>query len=108
MKEIKFNTGRKYTPEGQWIEAFSVGDYWNDSDFTQYVCFNDLSRGITCKTTIPCELTEKAIMRIYDMDTGGLLQSISEREFNYLRGIIEIPVFSEETGEYLYSKKEYI
>jgi len=59
MKEIRFNTGRKYSQEGQIIFARKEGEF---------VVFDDITRGIEGKTTVPCDLNEKDIMGCYDRD----------------------------------------
>lgn len=69
MKAIKFNTGRQYTAEGQTIVAYQVGEPAKDEisglDILT-VRFLDLSRMVSGEITVT-ELTEKAVMEIYDL-----------------------------------------
>lgn len=69
MKAIKFNTGRQYTPEGQVVVAYQVGEPDIDEEFGMTfltVRFIDLSRMVSGEITIT-ELTERAVMHFYDM-----------------------------------------
>jgi len=69
MKAIKFNTGRSYTPEGQVIVAYQVGESEKDEDFPEVewvvVRFLDLSRMVSGEITT-MGLTESNIMGLYD------------------------------------------
>lgn len=69
MKAIKFNTGRQYTPEGQIIVAYQVGEAVHDEEFDMTfltVRFIDLSRGVSGEIGVT-ELTERAVMHFYDL-----------------------------------------
>lgn len=68
MKAIKFNTNRLYTPEGQVVVAYTVGEPDKDEEFgmTFYtVRFLDLSRMVSGEVVVT-ELSERAVMNQYD------------------------------------------
>jgi hypothetical protein len=68
MKAIKFNTGRTYTPEGQIVIAYQVGEPDHDEEFGMTfltVRFIDLSRMVSGEVGVT-ELSERAVMHMYD------------------------------------------
>lgn len=68
MKAIKFNTGRTYTPEGQVVIAYQVGEEAQDEDFGLTfltVRFVDVSRMVSGEVTVTA-LSERQVMTEYD------------------------------------------
>lgn len=68
MKAIKFNTNRTYTPEGQIVVAYQVGEPQKDPDFDcEWITarFIDLSRMVSGEIQI-MKLTERDVMNQYD------------------------------------------
>lgn len=75
MKAIKFNTGRQYTPEGQVVVAYQVGEPEKGDIFGcdwLTVRFIDLSRMVSGEIVV-LGLTEKDVMTSYD---GGHYRSV--------------------------------
>jgi len=74
MKNLNWNTGRMYTPEGQLIEAALVASDEDEFGFTWHtVEFHDRSRMVSGRITNLLDFTETAIMAAYD---AGYYQSI--------------------------------
>ena len=70
MKAIKFNTGRSYTPQGQEIVAYQVGEPEEDKDFDLFfvtVRFIDLSRMVSGEIKNVTELSQRTVMHFYDL-----------------------------------------
>lgn len=69
MKAIKFNTGRTYTPEGQVVVAYQVGEPEVDEDFPEVkwytVRFLDLSRMVSGEM-LTMGLHQSDVMALYD------------------------------------------
>lgn len=68
MKAIKFNTNRMYTPEGQIVVAYTVGEPQKDPDFDCEwitVRFIDLSRHVSGEIQV-MKLSERDVMNQYD------------------------------------------
>lgn len=68
MKAIKFNTGRTYTPEGQVVIAYQVGETATDEEFGvayMTVRFIDVSRMVSGEITVT-KLAERDVMTEYD------------------------------------------
>lgn len=68
MKAIRFNTNRQYTPEGQIVVAYTVGEPDKDEEFGMTfhtVRFLDLSRMVSGEVVVT-ELSERSVMNQYD------------------------------------------
>ena len=67
MPVIGFNTGRKYSPNGQRIIAIQFRTVFDDFWEIEYadIIFNDLDRGI-CGKISTSSFEERSIMRSYD------------------------------------------
>lgn len=75
MKAIKFNTGRQYTPQGQLVVAYQVGEPEKGDIFGcewLTVRFIDVSRMVSGEIAV-LGLTENHVMAAYD---GGHYESV--------------------------------